>query len=440
VRLILRKHNVFYFSHYSFSEKKLAFGPDAFWALQELERFSIHDANARGTGKSMELEKKFDYTHDLKTALEIDGYNPGDDHITLVDYDERMFWSYGLGTGNNAMWMGAWLEVFWPGWRIFVPQHESSTDFLKFLGHEAPHFYPPFSANFDVFKTQDIFTQCQTITDKHPSNLLCILADEGPRFTRLTELGLEALLATGPQAITDIYLREMTGDALLKHNVRGVLDRQQNIFWVDELGYSKHFNISPDTALWKGWTIVPSMTVLASGAGMHLNLAPHPTAIKDYSLANLSRLISAFEFDSYDEDGDFERLVSMNTPVKINAPQLLDDAVPEKFIMKSEDHTFEGPRIMFEYKGQEVAVDPNDESSEEWDWVRNQNTELKKQACIAALEEMVEIFSDRYTPELWLQDRRPPNTSYSSRCSYTDEYDKAAYDFVCKPAPLLSKQ
>lgn len=442
MRLILRKDNIFYFSHYAFSEKKWAFGPDAFWTLQELQRFSIHDVNGRDTGKGPELENSlmFAYTHDLKTALEINGYNPGEDHITLVDYDERIFWSDGLGTGNDAMWMGAWLEVFWPGWRIFVPQYESPTDFLKFLGHKAPHFCPPFRANFDVFKAQDIFPQSQTITDEHPSDLLCILTNEGPRFTRLKDLGLEALLAKGAQAISDIRLQEMTGDVLLKHNVRGVLDRQQNIFWVDELSYSKHFNISPDTSLWPRWTIVPSMTVLASGAGMHLNLAPDPAALKRYSLANLNRLISAFEFDSYDEEGDFERLISAIMPVIINETQLLDDAVPEKFIMASKDQTFETARIVYEYKGQEVAIDPDDPSAAEWDVVQNQNTELKKQACIAALGEMVDIFCNKYAPELWLRDRRPPSASYRSRCSYTDEYDKAAYDFVYKPAPVLSKE
>ena len=437
MKLILRRDNIFYFSYYSHFKNKFAFGPDAFWQLQDLERFTIHEVNSQDTG--LENEQTFEYAHDLKTALKMGGYNAVGEHITLVDYDECIFWSNALGSGNDAMWMCAWLEVFWYGWRIFLPQHESPTDLLKFLAHDAPFFCPPLKANFDAFETQEIFPQDQDFLDDKPSKLLCVLDENGPRFTRLSKLGLEAILANGPNAVANINLQEMTGDALLNHNVLGVLDREQHIFWVKELGYSKHFNISPDTSLWPGWTIVPSMAVLASGAGTHLDLAPTPAALKKYSLTKISQLISTFEFTSYDDEGDFERLISASKAVEINEPNLLNDDVPEQFIMKDENETFEGPRIIYEYKGQEVAIIPNDPSVRDWDTVRAQNADLKKKACIAALEDMIAIFCDKFTPELWLQDRRPPRASFKSLCQYSDGYDKVAYDFVYKPAPLISK-
>ena len=168
-------------------------------------------------------------------------------------------------------------------------------------------------------------------------------------------------------------------------------------------------------------------------------MAPTPAALKKYSLTKISQLISTFEFTSYDDEGDFERLISASKAVEINEPNLLNDDVPEQFIMKDENETFEGPRIIYEYKGQEVAIIPNDPSVRDWDTVRAQNADLKKKACIAALEDMIAIFCDKFTPELWLQDRRPPRASFKSLCQYSDGYDKVAYDFVYKPAPLISK-
>lgn len=444
MKLILRKNGVFYFSQNSFQKNQFTFGPEAFWRLVDFEHLLIHHidgSEGNGTARTAFIQASHGnhrLAHDLKHLLKKDGYTFHNGEVVLIDYDEKVFWCNEFEAGTFTTWMSAWLEIFWPGWRIFIPEHTSEVDLLSWLGHKSPYSGLPLVANFLPFKDRNIFLKSAVPSDDNVE-WLGVIDDEGLKFTPLDEFGLEALLCSGPSFLTQASLQTTSPDVLLYMNVRGVVDIQNTEFWTDELGYLKHLNISPDKISWPGWTIISSPTPLNCVGRIKEKVAPSKTALRKYTREVFDRVLMNFDFHYSNKTRDFENIFSGELPIKAPLPpKFVDASPPKEFVVDAHSQEHEELRNELDMPNGGLILGTSDESKllgDDWDNRKDLNVHQKKIYCKRVLEIMTDVFVDKCSMEIWTKDRRPPSVSYQSSCPYNDNVNEDAYSFVYKERP-----